>query len=107
MDLQTILEIGIAMDITIFILPSMALIILVWVHRAKHATKPVRVHKTKPVHARATYSSHPIPQHAKRDIFPNGYSRQEYHAYGADDSAISYFGLDQPNAPGPPLQVLC
>ena len=103
MDIPTIMKIGITMDITIFILSSMALIVLIWIHRAKHASETGRVHKTKPVHARVTYSSHPIPQHAKGDIFPNGHSRQEYHAYGADDSAIYYFGLDQPSAPEPAI----
>ena len=79
----------------------MALIVLVWIHRAKDASKTIRVQKTKPVHARVTYSSSPIPRPAKIDIFPNGHSRQEYHAYGADDTAIDYFGLDQPSAPEP------
>ena len=101
MDIQAIMGIGITMDITIFILSSMALIVLVWIHRTKHASKTGRVHKKKPVHTRVTYSSHPISRSAKKDIFPNGYSRQDYHNWGANDSAIDYFGLDQPSAPEP------
>jgi len=101
MNLPTVMEIGMTMDITIFILSSMALIVLVWIHRAKHDNKPERIRKTKPVHTRLTYSSHPISRPTKKDIFPNGYSRQDYHNYGADDTAIDYFGLDQPSAPEP------
>jgi len=101
MNIPAIIEIGITMDITIFILSSMALIVLIWIRQAKQESKTGRVHKTKLVHVRATYFSHPIPQNAKKDIFPNGYSRQDYHAYGADDTAIDYFGLDQLSAPEP------
>jgi hypothetical protein len=101
MDIQAIMTIGITMDITIFLLSSMALIVLVWIHREKHASKTGRVHKTKPVHTRVTHSSYPIPRPPRKDIFPNGYSRQDYHNWGANDSAIDYFGLDQPSAPEP------
>ena len=106
MDIQAIMAIGITMDIAIFILSSMALIVLVWIHREKHAGKTIKIRKTKPVYARATYSSHPISRPAKKDIFPNGYSRQDYYNWGANDSAISYFGLDQPSAPEPGVAAI-
>jgi len=101
MDIQTILDIGITIDITIFVFSSVGLIVLVCVYLAKHASKTRKIHKTKQVHVRPTYYPQPTNQNAKNEIFPNGYSRQDYYDYGADDTAIDYFGLDQPGAPEP------
>jgi len=35
------------------------------------------------------------------DLLPNGYSRHDYHQYGAIDSDVEFWGLDQPGAPPP------
>jgi hypothetical protein len=35
------------------------------------------------------------------ETLPNGWERQDYYDYGIDDKQIEYWGLDQPNAPGP------
>ncbi|MHA1278604.1 MAG: hypothetical protein ACTSQ8_15530 [Candidatus Helarchaeota archaeon] len=36
-----------------------------------------------------------------KNTLPNGYSRQDYYAYGYSDFDIEYMGLDQPGAPSP------
>jgi hypothetical protein len=101
MDIQAILNIGLYIALMIFILSSVGLILLVCVYLAKRARKSRKIHRSPLNQAHPTNSSFSITKQAKKDILPNGFSRQDYYDHGADDSAIDYFGLDEPGAPEP------
>ncbi len=101
MNIQTIADIFLYIAVTIFVLSSTGLIVLVCVYLAKRARKSGKIHRPKRAKVRPTYSYFPNPQQAKYDIFPNGYSRQDYYDNGMFDDAIAELGLDQPSAPAP------
>ena len=101
MNIQTFADIFLYITLTIFVLSTTGLIVLVCVYLAKRARKSGKIHRPKQVKVRPTYYYYPDPQQATDDIFPNGYSRQDYYDNGMHDDAIAELGLDQPSASAP------
>jgi hypothetical protein len=77
------------------------LIVLSCAYLEKRARRSGKTQRSTQARVHPTYSYYPDPQLAEDDIFPNGYSRQDYYDHGMNDDAIAELGLDQPSAPAP------
>ena len=99
MDIQTIENVGFILAAILFVLASLGLVILAILYLLVRSNinwqALVKSIKTAPS------SGVSSPGSARSKVFPNGYSRQDYHDYGMNDDAIDYMGMDQPGAPAP------
>jgi hypothetical protein len=101
MTLQKIMDIGITIDIIIFIVSLVGLIILACVFLGKRVKLRGKKPRTKPYRSHVPSFSSSAGRNAKNDLLPNGYSRQDYYDQGYTDSDIECWGMDQPGAPDP------
>ena len=119
MDIQGLLDAAFIMVVMLFILACTGLVILGCIFlftRIVNHSQAGQAHKKgasaslfsfpAPAQRTAPYSSAPAYSPARSEVFPNGYSRQDYHDQGWDDGSLDLTGMNQPGAPAPAIAAV-